>query len=325
VITAEAHQLPAFFESGYTLYLSRVEQYVPALEPLARKMEIDLGLRHEDVYFEAFVSQGAGSAVHFDPNVTINLQLIGSKRWWVAENRHLVNPHLGWSVGTEVDEQMESYSRQPFPTRMPPGSRSFEARPGTLVYLHPGYWHSTANHEPSLSLLYTINPPPWTELLVDEVRKHLQTIDDSRELAFGLGSTQGGEEKRRRLGALIQAIGEVANRLRADELLAKWGGSLSAQFEANGRRRVRARVTGNGSDRRLVLTTRSRGKKKTIELPLEARSAMAWIVARRRPFYGHEMASGSDCSSLATATEILGELEAAGVVRKRPTAGPAPS
>src|SRR6185436_14529580 len=185
VITAEAHQLSLFFDSGYTLYLTRVEQYVPALEPFARRMEIELGLRVGEIYFEAFVSQGTGSVLHFDPNVTINIQMIGSKKWWMAENKHIVHPHMGWAVGTEIDEQMLQYSRQPFPTKMPRGAASFEAREGTLVYLHPGYWHSTRNHEPSLSLLYTINPLSWADLLVDELKCQLQRVADSRELAFG--------------------------------------------------------------------------------------------------------------------------------------------
>lgn len=85
LIKAEAHQLSDFFESGYTLYLSHVEEHVPALVPFARRLELDLGLRGDEVFFEAFVSKGAGSEVHFDPNVTINIQLIGSKQWQSKE------------------------------------------------------------------------------------------------------------------------------------------------------------------------------------------------------------------------------------------------
>src|ERR1044072_1725453 len=182
VIAAESHQLSSFYESGFTLYLTGVEKYVPGLEPLARQLELDLGLRFGDVYFEGFVSKGTGSAFHFDPNVTINIQLIGSKYWQVAENKHVVNPHLGWSVGTDVPELMQEYARQPFPAAMPRGARHFEARAGTLVYLHPGYRHCTYNHDPSLSLLYPVNPPSWAELLVEEIRSRLQLIEDGREL-----------------------------------------------------------------------------------------------------------------------------------------------
>ncbi len=314
VITAEAHQLQAFFESGYTLYLSRVEQYVPALEPFARSMELDLGLRVGDIYFEAFVAQGAGSVLHFDPNVTINIQQMGTKKWRMAENKHLVHPHLGWAVGTEVDEQMAEYSRQPFPTRMPPGSSSFEARPGTLVYLHPGYWHSTINHEPSLSLLYTINPPSWTELLVDEIRRHLQRVDDSRELAFGLGSIAGYGQKRERLQRLIEEIGNAASRMNPDELLATWGASLTASFERNPHLDFRVEMTGGRGEEKLVLIKRSGRKTERIELPKEAKQVLQWIGAQKGPFRGHVAAARISRSSPERVIEILDELEVAGVL-----------
>jgi len=317
VITAEGHQLSAFFDSGYTLYLSRVEQHVPALVPFARRMELELGMRVGEIYFEAFISQGTGSVVHFDPNVTINIQLLGSKKWWVAENEHLVNPHLGWAVGTEIDEQMLRYSRQPFPTRMPRGATSFEARKGTLVYLHPGYWHSTRNHEPSLSLLYTINPPSWTELLVEEIRGQLQQIDDARELAFGLGSTAGYRDKQQRLEALIQEIAGAAARLDPDALLAKWGGSLVASFERNPRVDVRVETVSRRGETRLAVIKRSGRKTERLDLPIEASAVVRWVTTHHEPFRGHEAVAKIRGTSPARVVEILDELEAAGVVIKR--------
>lgn len=313
VITAEAHQLPDFFESGYTIYLSRVEQHVPALEPLARSMELDLGLRIGDIYFEAFVSQGAGSTVHFDPNVTINIQLIGRKRWWMAANKHVVDPHVGWSVGAEVDEEMGTYARQPFPTRMPRGAASFEARAGTLVYLHPGYWHSTVNQEPSLSLLYTINPPTWTDLLVEEIRRHLHRGSESRQLAFGLGSTALRDEKRRRVRELIAEISAATERMDPDILLSKWGGSLTARFERNPQVNLRLAAIKPG-DKTVTVIARGRRKTERIELPAEAGSVLKWIAARTRPFAGHEAARAIYPSSTERTIEILETLEGAGVL-----------
>ncbi len=330
VVTAEAHQLPAFFDSGYTLYLSRVEEHVPALEPFARALELDLGLRQGDVYFEAFASRGAGSALHFDPNVTINVQLIGSKSWRVAENRHVAHPHMGWSVGTEVGDQMRDYSRQPFPTRMPRGAHGFEARAGTMVYLHPGYWHSTINHEPSLSLLYTINPPPWTELIVDEVRRHLQRVDASRELAFGLGSTVGHDAKRRRVEALIREVALAAERMDPDEMLSTWGASQTATFELDPRVAFRTEETKRRGDEGLVLVTRAGRKTERVALPPGAKRVLTWIAARKGPFRGHD-AAALDRAAPERVIETLEALEGVGlIVRRRspsratPTRAPQP-
>jgi 50S ribosomal protein L16 3-hydroxylase len=317
VITAEVDQLSGFFDSGYTLYLSRVEHNVPALVPFARTMELELGLRTGDIYFEAFISQGKGSVVHFDPNVTINIQLLGSKTWWMAENEHVVHPHLGWGVGTEVDEQMLGYARQPFPTRMPRGATSFEARRGTLVYLHPGYWHSTSNHEPSLSLLYTINPPSWTDLLVEELRAQLLRVDDARELAFGLGSTAGMADKQQRLQILLRELSGAVARLDPEALLAKWGGSLTASFERCPSTDLRVEQVGRGGAAARVVVKRSGRKAKTIELALDAVPLVRWILAHHGPFRGHEVAAKLPAVSPERVVELLDALEGAGALIKR--------
>jgi 50S ribosomal protein L16 3-hydroxylase len=313
VITAEAHQLSDFYESGYTLYLSHVEAHVPALEPFARRLELDLGLRGDEVFFEAFVSKGAGSAVHFDPNVTINIQLLGSKQWRMAENTHLKHPHAGWNVGSEVDDEMKAYAKQPFPSKMPRGFRSFEARQGTLVYLHPGYWHSTVNHEPSLSLLYTVDPVSWADLLGDEIKAHLNTVDDARELAFGLGSTDGQDRKRQRLKKLIQEVCNAADRMSADRLLAKWGASQTASFERRDPLKYHAQIVEKRGEKKVVLTTKIGRITRRTELPMEATIALRYI-ARRRRFYGHEVASAVERASAERIDEILEGLEKSGLI-----------
>jgi 50S ribosomal protein L16 3-hydroxylase len=313
VIKAEAHQLSDFFESGYTLYLSHVEAHVPALEPFARRLELDLGLRGDEVFFEAFVSKGAGSAVHFDPNVTINIQLIGAKQWRMAKNTHLKHPDAGWSVGMEVDDEMKAYARLPLPSKMPRGSRSFEARAGTLVYLHPGYWHSTVNHEPSLSLLYTVEPPSWADLLGEEITAHLNTVDDARELAFGLGSTGGQDRKRQRLKKLIQEVCNAADRMSADRLLAKWGASLTASFERRAPLKYHAQVVERRGEKKVVLTTKIDRRTRRTEVPMEGTLALKYI-ARRRCFYGHEVASAVERASAERIGEILEGLEKSGLI-----------
>jgi 50S ribosomal protein L16 3-hydroxylase len=318
VMTAEADQLSDFFDSGYTLYLSHVEEQIPELKPLARRLELDLGLRDDEVFFEAFVSKGAGSAVHFDPNVTINIQLIGAKQWRIAENKHLKHPHAGWNVGTDVDEEMKAYARLPFPSRMPRGSRKFEARQGTLVYLHPGYWHSTVNHEPSLSLLYTVNPPSWADLLVEEIKAQLNAVEDARELAFGLGSTSGRDRKSERLTKLVQEVRNAADRMSPNGLLAKWGSSLTASFQRRPSLRYHTRVIESPGGKKVVLTTKSGRKTRRTELPFGEASALRYIFRRRR-FYGHEVASAIKQTSAEHLTEIVERLHKAGLITKART------
>lgn len=320
VITAEPHQLSAFYESGYTLYLSRVEDYVPALEPLARQMELDLGLRFNDVYFEAFVSKGTGSAFHFDPNVTINIQLIGSKYWQVAENKHVVNPHMGWSFGTDVPELMQQYARQPFPNGMPKGARHFEARAGTLVYLHPGYWHCTFNHEPSLSLLYTVNPPSWAELLVEKVKTRLQLSESGRELAFGLGSTAFYDRNSRLLRNLLQEVEKAVADLDSDELLDEWGDSMTAKFERNHKITYGIKMPkGNPFYDGTALAITSGRNKEIIELPSEATWLLKWIDSCKKPFEGREAAVAMGDTSPELVIEMIEDLTSVGLLIRHPS------
>lgn len=181
------------------------------------------------------------------------------------------------------------------------------------MYLHPGYWHSTVNHEPSLSLLYTVEPPSWGDLLGDEIKAHLNTIDDARELAFGLASTGGQDRKRQRLETLIQEVCKAADRLSADRLLAKWGASLTSSFERRTTLKYHAQVEETGGEKKLVLTTKIGRKISRTELPVEGTLALRYI-ARRRRFYGHEVASAVERASAERIGEILEGLGKSGLI-----------
>jgi 50S ribosomal protein L16 3-hydroxylase len=169
-------------------------------------------------------------------------------------------------------------------------------------------------------LLYTVNPPSWAELLAEELRKQLLLVEDGRELAFGLGSTDFFHEgNRRRVETLIEEIGKAAARMTPDRLLAGWGDSLTARFEKGPAAAYRTEMVEYRGQEKCVLKMRAGRKTESIELPGEAAAVLKWVAARKRPFRGHEAASAANGTSPELVIEILAELETAGVIARSTT------
>jgi hypothetical protein len=73
-------QLESAFKYGFTLYFRLLETNVPALIPLLRQLESDLCLATGTITCEAFASRaGTGARMHFDPNMTFNIQVVGQR------------------------------------------------------------------------------------------------------------------------------------------------------------------------------------------------------------------------------------------------------
>ncbi len=126
---------------------------------------------------------GQGTAAHFDQNINFVLQLKGIKRWKIATNHHLLNPLTRHTMGQPVDPEMSTYLETPMPTQMPGDAESFELRPGSLLYVPRGSWHSTEAEGDALALNFTFTAPTWIDLLTAALRGRLITSPEWRETA----------------------------------------------------------------------------------------------------------------------------------------------
>ncbi len=126
---------------------------------------------------------GKGTAPHFDQNINFVLQLKGTKHWKVATNHHLLNPMTRHTMGQPVDPEMLTYLERPMPTEMPAEALDFELKPGSLLYVPRGSWHSTEAEGDALALNFTFTAPTWVDLLTAALRGRLITSPEWRETA----------------------------------------------------------------------------------------------------------------------------------------------
>lgn len=113
--------------------------------------------------------EGGGLDVHFDANDNFTIQLAGKKTWWFgavpAVDRPVVNsPVIQHEGASYVPRGLEPATTQ----------RRVTLRPGDMLYIPRGTWHSTHAEEESLSFDINIHPTPWAEVIFESL--HLLTL-----------------------------------------------------------------------------------------------------------------------------------------------------
>lgn len=221
-LVAPASQLLTLYTAGHTIYLTRVERHVPELLPWIRGVERDLELSRGAVFCEVLCSiTGQGAKMHFDPNMTVNVQLRGRKTWTIAPNERIANPHEGGLLGDQD---------------APAHASSFDTAAGSVVFVPHGCWHATECAEPSMALLFTIEGNCWHSRLSTEADHTLRQHDVCRSIALvPPPGKKPRAQSRDQLLRSIEILKAWVNALDADELLRKWSGPPLTTFRLESR------------------------------------------------------------------------------------------
>ncbi|CAE7936522.1 eag [Symbiodinium sp. KB8] len=76
---------------------------------------------------------------HFDPNHNLTIQILGEKDWYCAEG----NPHTFGAARGMRDMPMNFMDQSiPIPGTGPLDRSCYNLRPGSVLYIPPGHWHS---------------------------------------------------------------------------------------------------------------------------------------------------------------------------------------
>ncbi|CAE7467503.1 unnamed protein product [Symbiodinium natans] len=76
---------------------------------------------------------------HFDPNHNLTIQILGEKDWYCAEG----NPHTMGAARGLRDTPMNFLDQSiPIPNTGPLDRSCYNLRPGSVLYIPPGHWHS---------------------------------------------------------------------------------------------------------------------------------------------------------------------------------------
>lgn len=196
-LAAEPLQALALYQAGLTVCCAAISEWVPGVRAWADRLGEELGVPARLVGCNAYASRsGGGFGKHWDSHEVIIVQLVGSKRWSVAESSEVSFPHTNYIAGGEMPQELQAYLPEAPPRAMPPGTVEVELRPGSALFLPRGTWHATSATEgDSLSLTFGFNLPSRLELVLQHLRSRLVLHPRWREPAWDLGAGAGRRER----------------------------------------------------------------------------------------------------------------------------------
>jgi hypothetical protein len=308
-------QLDAAFQCGFTLYFRSVEANIPGLLPLARLLERDLHMAPNTITCEAFASRaGAGANMHFDPNMTFNIQILGRKIWRIAENETVAKPHTSWSVGDEPGSDLIRYARGPFPTSMPDTALTFEAEPGTVVYVPHGHWHATKASEVSFAVLFTVRQDNWLSLITKMISARLRDREIWREIPIGLRASEYWKSHRAAVSSLLNDLAGTIGSICPEDIMSDLGGPLVLRYRVRHRTGFKVSRTGEPSQKTWSLTLSQDGRSASRKIAPRLAAVCRWIAARQDAFTGEAAVKSLRAVDPDFVLTTLSELHARGVL-----------
>lgn len=174
-----------YYNQGMGLLFNNAQMLSPQLvnwlEGIRKELKISALTYGRNLIYAT--PDGKGTAPHFDQNINFVLQIRGTKHWKVAPNTHLINPMTRHTIGQPVDPEMMSYMDQAMPLRMPEDAIDFELKPGSLLFVPRGSWHSTEAEGDALALNFTFTAPTWIDLFSAALRSRLIMSPEWRDTA----------------------------------------------------------------------------------------------------------------------------------------------
>jgi 50S ribosomal protein L16 3-hydroxylase len=220
------------FANKMGLLFNNVQNISPELRTWLGALRHDLGLPKSTrarcmVYA---TPDGKGTSPHFDQNVNFVLQLQGTKTWWLAPNKNVNNPTQRYTIGQPLDPELASYAYDEMPTEIPKEEgREIVLKPGSMLFVPRGFWHSTSATGEALALNFTFSQPTWIDLFTIALRSRLSLSPEWRELADGV--TSSDEERRsiarQKFDALLLELVEDLPNWEAADILAATEGEIT--------------------------------------------------------------------------------------------------
>lgn len=228
-VDANAQDARKLFANKMALLFNNVQTISPLLNDWLMILKKDLGLP-TSTFARCMVyatPDGKGTAAHFDQNVNFVLQLHGEKKWWLAPNLHVENPTQRFTIGQLMDPELASYADHNMPKKMPTEDlQEIVLKPGSMLFVPRGYWHSTEATGEALALNFTFSQPTWVDLFTIALRSRLLLSPDWRDLADGVTSMDvlrraDAEHKLQQL--LLELVDDLPNWQASDILTATEG------------------------------------------------------------------------------------------------------
>lgn len=210
-----------YFAEGMGLLFNEAQRLSPILQTWLQEIRKDLGISQQ-TYSRCLIyatPDGKGTAPHFDQNINFVLQIHGTKIWKLAPNVHIQNPLTRHLMGTEPDAEMAGYLENELPIEMPATAQTVELKPGSLLFVPRGYWHSTEAQGEALALNFTFTAPTWMDLFTTALRSRLALSPEWRETANGLSDPKRRDEAEAYLETLLAGLKQDLPHWEASDIL----------------------------------------------------------------------------------------------------------
>jgi hypothetical protein len=204
--------LTKLLAAGTTIVFDQMQRRLVSLGKLCRNLESELGIAFQTNLYLSPPGSG-GFKVHYDTHDVFVLQLVGSKNWELFES--------------ELKLPLRGQDHEKSETGPGPCTRRFTLRPGDLVYIPRGIYHSArAGEEMSLHATLGALSKTWAELIIEAISElSLRDKELRRALPVGFGiSSFDTEELRRKFDRLSVRtlssldLDEAANSLKREFL-----------------------------------------------------------------------------------------------------------
>lgn len=209
------------YANGMGLLFNEAHTISPLLNRWLSEIRNDLGLSAL-TYGRCLIyatPDGRGTAAHFDQNINFVLQVQGTKIWKMAPNHDVLNPLTRHTMGTRPDSEMMSYLEDELPTEMPENALEFVLKPGSLLFVPRGFWHSTTAEGDALALNFTFTAPTWIDLLTAALRSRLAQSDEWRATADGVSSPERRSGAEHKFNYLLSGLIEDLPHWRASDII----------------------------------------------------------------------------------------------------------
>lgn len=175
------------FRMGLSLYLTDIADCIPALVPLLRGLEQELGAPAGCARIGAFAAaRGNGVTCHLDAEEVFSIQLVGSKRFRYAPAPDLANPWgRQFNPGDPCDPDLYPQAGAGFPDPRQARFETAEMRPGSVLFMPRGTWHETEAGEDSLSVSIILRMPTALDCALEALRARLLQDPRWRQPMYG--------------------------------------------------------------------------------------------------------------------------------------------
>lgn len=181
------------FQNGMGLLFDEAQRFSPVLqewlENLRRELQFSAMTISRSICYAT--PDGKGTAPHFDQNTNFVVQLHGTKIWSMARNTTIENPLTRHTMGLDPDMEMQGYLDKEMPIQMPREVQQVELKPGSVLFVPRGYWHSTEAEGDALALNFTFTPPTWIDLFTVALRSRLSLSSEWRATAIMNENSEG--------------------------------------------------------------------------------------------------------------------------------------